>query len=103
MGVPWAEAATAGSLMGVKTILNEFIAYLQFAALPPGTLSPRSQLIMLYAMCGFANLGSLGIMIGGLATMAPERRADVVSLGAKSIVSGTLSTCLLGAVVGILG
>ena len=84
-------------------ILNEFIAYLQLAALPPGTLSPRSQPIMLYALCGFANLGSLGIMIGGLAAMAPERRADVVSLGAKSIASGTLSTCLLGAVVGILG
>lgn len=102
MGIPWAEASTAGSLMGVKTILNEFIAYLQMAALPAEALSPRSRLIMLYAMCGFANFGSLGIMIGGLATMAPERRDEVVSLGLKSIVSGTLATCLLGAVVGIL-
>ncbi|MSO20565.1 MAG: nucleoside:proton symporter [Acidobacteria bacterium] len=102
MGVPWAETATAGSLMGVKTILNEFIAYLQMAALPAEALSPRSRMIMLYAMCGFANFGSLGIMIGGLATMAPARRNDVVSLGLKSIVSGTLSTCLLGAVVGVL-
>jgi CNT family concentrative nucleoside transporter len=102
MGVPWAEASTAGSLMGVKTILNEFIAYLQLSALPAAALSARSRMIMLYAMCGFANFGSLGIMIAGLATMAPSRRDDVVSLGLKSIVSGTLATCLLGAIVGIL-
>ena len=102
MGIPWSEAVTAGSLMGIKTILNEFVAYLKLAALPPDALSERSRLIMLYAMCGFANFGSLGIMIGGLATMAPERRDDVVSLGLKSIVSGTLSTCLIGAVVGAL-
>jgi CNT family concentrative nucleoside transporter len=88
--------------MGLKTILNEFVAYLRLAALPPDALSERSRLIMLYAMCGFANFGSLGIMIGGLATMAPERRDDVVSLGFKSIVSGTLSTCLIGAIVGAL-
>ena len=92
----------AGALMGVKTVLNEFIAYLKLAALPPDALSERSRLIMLYAMCGFANFGSLGIMIGGLATMAPERRDDVVSLGIKSIVAGTLSTCLIGAIVGAL-
>ena len=102
IGVPWAEATTAGALMGVKTVLNEFIAYVQLAGLPSDALSPRSRLIMLYAMCGFANFGSLGIMIGGLATMAPERRDDVVSLGVKSIVSGTLSTCLIGAIVGVL-
>jgi concentrative nucleoside transporter, CNT family len=102
MGVPWNEAPTAGALMGMKTILNEFVAYLKMAALPPDALSDRSRLIMLYALCGFANFGSLGIMIGGLATMAPERRDDVMSLGFKSIVSGTLSTCLIGAVVGAL-
>ena len=102
IGVPWTEAATAGSLMGIKTILNEFVAYLDLAKLPADALSPRSRLIMLYAMCGFANFGSLGIMIGGLATMAPERREDVISLGPKSIVSGTLSTLLLGAIVGVL-
>ncbi len=102
MGVPWDEAPTAGALMGMKTILNEFVAYLKMAALPPDALSERSRLIMLYAMCGFANFGSLGIMVGGLATMAPERRDDVVSLGLKSIVSGTLSTCLIGAIVGAL-
>jgi concentrative nucleoside transporter, CNT family len=102
IGIPWAEAATAGSLMGIKTILNEFVAYLDMAKLPADALSERSRLIMLYAMCGFANFGSLGIMIGGLATMAPERRDDIISLGPKSIVSGTLSTLLLGAVVGVL-
>jgi CNT family concentrative nucleoside transporter len=101
-GIPWAEAPTAGALMGMKTILNEFVAYLKLAALPADALSDRSRLIMLYAMCGFANFGSLGIMIGGLATMAPARRDDVVSLGFKSIISGTLSTCLIGAIVGVL-
>jgi CNT family concentrative nucleoside transporter len=72
------------------------------AQLPPEALSDRSRLIMLYAMCGFANFGSLGIMIGGLATMAPERRDDIVALGMKSIVSGTIATLLMGAVVGLL-
>ncbi|HTH34758.1 MAG TPA: nucleoside transporter C-terminal domain-containing protein [Xanthobacteraceae bacterium] len=102
MGIPWSEAVTAGGLMGIKTILNELIAYLQLAALPDGALSPRSRLIMLYAMCGFANFGSLGIMMAGLSTMCPEKRDEVVSLGLKSIVSGTLTTCLLGAIVGML-
>jgi concentrative nucleoside transporter, CNT family len=102
MGIPWKEAVTAGGLMGMKTILNEFIAYVELSKLPADALDPRSRLIMLYAMCGFANFGSLGIMIGGLATMAPERRDDIVSLGLKSIVSGTLATCLMGAIVGVL-
>jgi concentrative nucleoside transporter, CNT family len=102
MGIPWAEAATAGTLMGVKTVLNELVAYFQFAQLPPEAFTPRSRLIMLYAMCGFANFASLGIMIAGLSTMAPDRRAEVVSLGWKSIVSGTLATCLMGAIVGVL-
>ena len=101
-GHPVGPGATAGGLMGIKTILNEFIAYVELAKLPPDALDPRSRLIMLYAMCGFANFGSLGIMIGGLATMAPERRDDIVSLGLKSIVSGTLATCLIGAIVGVL-
>jgi CNT family concentrative nucleoside transporter len=102
MGIPWNEAVTAGGLMGMKTILNEFIAYVELAKLPADALDPRSRLIMLYAMCGFANFGSLGIMIAGLGTMAPERRDDVVSLGFKSIVSGTIATCLMGAIVGML-
>jgi concentrative nucleoside transporter, CNT family len=102
MGVPWSEAVTAGSLMGIKTVLNELIAYLELAKLPADALDPRSRLIMLYALCGFANFGSLGIMIAGLTVMAPERRKDIISLGAKSIVSGTLATCLTGAIAGLL-
>jgi CNT family concentrative nucleoside transporter len=102
MGIPWDEAHAAGGLMGIKTVLNEFIAYVELSKLPPETLDARSRLIMLYAMCGFANFGSLGIMIAGLSTMAPERRDDVLSLGLKSILSGTLATCLMGAIVGVL-
>jgi concentrative nucleoside transporter, CNT family len=102
MGIPWAEAPTAGALMGIKTVLNEFIAYLELAKLPADALSDRSRLIMLYALCGFANFASLGIMIAGLTTMAPERRDDILALGLRSIVSGTLSTCLMGAIVGVL-
>jgi len=102
MGVPWSEAPAAGALMGTKTILNELLAYLQLARLPEGTLSPESRLIMTYAMCGFANFGSLGIMLGGLASMVPERRGELVSLGPRSLVSGTLATCMTGAVVGLV-
>ena len=102
MGIPASEAVTAGSLMGVKTILNEFLAYLQLAALPAEALSERSRLIMTYALCGFANLGSLGILIGGMGAMAPERRAEITALGPRSIVAGTLATAFTGAVVGLI-
>jgi CNT family concentrative nucleoside transporter len=102
-GVPWSEATVAGSLMGTKTVLNEFLAYLQLSRLPDDSLSPRSLLIMTYAMCGFANPGSLGIMIGGLGTMAPERRDEIVALGFRSILAGTLATLMTGAVVGLIG
>ena len=102
-GIPWSEVTTAGSLMGTKTVLNEFLAYLQLSRLPEGSLSPRSLLIITYAMCGFANPGSLGIMIGGMGTMAPERRDEIVALGLRSIVAGTLATLMTGAVVGIIG
>jgi CNT family concentrative nucleoside transporter len=102
IGIPWEQAKAAGALMGIKTILNELIAYLEMSKLPADALDPRSRLIMLYAMCGFANFGSLGIMIGGLSVMAPERRDEIVALGLKSIVSGTLATLLMGAVVGLL-
>ena len=102
MGIPWSESLAAGSLMGVKTVLNELIAYLQLSRLEAGTLSARSTLIMTYAMCGFANPGSLGIMIGGLGTMVPERRHEIVALGLRAVVAGTLATCMTGAVVGLL-
>jgi CNT family concentrative nucleoside transporter len=103
MGIPWNEAITAGGLMGTKTILNELLAYIDLSRLPPEALSHRSQLIMTYAMCGFANPGSLGIMIGGMGTMAPGRRNEIVALGLRSIIAGTLATCMTGAVVGIIG
>ncbi|MCK1714704.1 MULTISPECIES: nucleoside transporter C-terminal domain-containing protein [unclassified Bradyrhizobium] len=102
MGLPWDQAVTAGSLMGTKTVLNELIAYVDLSKLGPDALDARSRLIMLYAMCGFANFASLGIMIGGLGVMAPERREEINALGLKSIVSGTLTTCLMGAIVGVL-
>ena len=101
-GIPWSEAPVAGSLMGTKTVLNEFIAYIDLAKLDPAALSERSRIIMTYALCGFANLGSLGILIGGLGAMVPERRAEIVSLGMKSIVSGTLATLATGATVGMI-
>jgi CNT family concentrative nucleoside transporter len=103
MGVEWREAGVAGSLLGTKVVLNEMLAYIQMAGLPEGALSPRSRLIMLYALCGFANLGSVGIMIGGMGAISPERRPEVVALGLRSIVAGTLATMMTGCVVGMLG
>ncbi len=100
-GIPWAEAQTAGYLMGTKTILNELLAFLELAKTPATLLSPRSRLIMTYALCSFANFGSLGILIGGLGSMVPERRTEVVSLGVKALVAGTLATCMTGAVVSL--
>lgn len=102
IGIPWSEAVTAGSLMGTKTVLNELLAYLDLAGLPKGALSDRSRLILIYAMCGFANFGSLGIMIGGMGAMAKERRDEIVSLGLRSIVAGTIATCMTGALVGVI-
>jgi CNT family concentrative nucleoside transporter len=102
IGIPWSESVTAGSLMGTKTVLNELLAYLDLAALPKGALSERSRLILIYAMCGFANFGSLGIMIGGMGAMAKERRDEIVGLGLKSIVAGTIATCMTGALVGVI-
>jgi CNT family concentrative nucleoside transporter len=101
--VPWQEAGTAAALMGTKTVLNEFVAYVDFAKLPADMFDPRTRLIMSYALCGFANFGSAGIMIGGIGIMIPERRAEVAQLGMRSIISGTLATCMSGAVVGWIG
>jgi len=102
MGIPWSESNVTGALMGTKTVLNEFLGYLELAGLPEGSLSDRTRLIMTYAMCGFANFGSLGIMIGGMGAMAKERRGEIVGLGIKSIVAGTIATCMTGALVGML-
>jgi len=103
IGVPWAESAQAAALMGTKTALNEFVAYLDLAKLPEGALGPQSRLIVTYSLCGFANFGSLGILVGGLGAMIPERRREITALGLRSIISGTIATCLSGAVAGLLG
>jgi CNT family concentrative nucleoside transporter len=102
IGVPWPETGAASILMATKTVLNEFVAYLNFSQLPPDSFSPRTRMILTYALCGFANFGSLGIMIGGLGVMVPERRHEIVGLGLRSIVSGTLATCMSGALAGAL-
>jgi CNT family concentrative nucleoside transporter len=103
IGIPWSECLTAGALLGKKVALNELLAYLDLAALPAEALSPRSRLLLVYAMCGFANFGSLGIMLGGLSTMLPpERRAELTGLGLKSVAAGLLSTCLAAAMVGLV-
>jgi concentrative nucleoside transporter, CNT family len=102
IGIPAPQVPAAAALMGTKTVLNEFVAYVDLAHLPAEALDPRSRLIMTYALCGFANFGSLGILIGGMGAMVPERRAEIVALGLRSILSGTLATCMSGAVVGIL-
>ncbi|HTW35257.1 MAG TPA: nucleoside transporter C-terminal domain-containing protein, partial [Rhizomicrobium sp.] len=101
-GIPWSEAKTAGALMGEKTVLNEFVAYLKLAALPKDALDPRARLIMLYAMCGFANPGSVGIMIAGMGGMIPERRDELVPLAMRALVSGTMASGLTGAIIGFL-
>lgn len=102
LGVPWDQAVTAGSLMGTKTVLNELIAYLQMASLPPGTLDPRTTLIVIYALCGFANPGSVGILIAGLSSLVPERRDEIVPLALRALFSGTLASSLTGAMIGLL-
>jgi len=102
IGIPWNEASKAGELIGVKTILNEFLAYVKLAGLGEAELSARSRLVMTYALCGFANFGSLGIMIGGLVAMAPSRRADILDLAPRTIIAGSLATLMTAAVVGVL-
>ena len=102
IGVPWDQSDTAAGLMATKIVLNEFVAYIDLGGLPAAALDPHARLIMVYAMCGFANFGSVGILIGGLGAMMPERRREVVELGLRSLVSGTITTCLSGAVAGLL-
>jgi CNT family concentrative nucleoside transporter len=102
MGIPWAEATTVGSLLGVKSVLNEFIAFIQLSAMPPEALSERSRLIAIYGLCGFANLASIGIQISGIGTMVPSRRGDLAELAWPAFVAATLGSCMTACVVGIV-
>jgi CNT family concentrative nucleoside transporter len=102
LGIPWSEAVQAGQLMGIKIVLTELMAYIEFASLPADALNARSDVIMTYALCGFANFISLGIMITGLVVMAPERREEIVSLAMKSLVAGTIATSTTACLIGIL-
>ncbi len=102
IGVPWNEAPAAGALMGTKAILNEYVAYLDLAALPAGTLGPRTMLITTYALCGVANLASVGLIVSTIGTLAPDRRAEVAALGIKSWVAGNMASLMTGAVMGIV-
>jgi CNT family concentrative nucleoside transporter len=102
MGVPAAEAATVGASLGTKMIVNEFVSYLELAQSGGAGLSDRSRLILTYALCGFTNLGAVGIMVGGMTAMCPERRTDIVTLGLPALISGTIACCMTGAVVGVL-
>ena len=102
MGIPWAEAQLAGSLLGVKTILNEFVAYVNLAAIDARQLSEKSRLIMLYGLCGFANLSSVGILLSGIGTMIPERKDDLIAVSGKALIGATLASCFTGLVVGVI-
>ncbi len=102
IGVPWAEAQAAGALMGTKAVLNEYVAYLELAALPAGTLGPRSLLIVTYALCGVANLASVGLLVSTIGTLCPERRAEAAGLGIKSWIAGNLATAMTGAWIGLI-
>ena len=102
LGIPWAEATSTGQLLGTKVVLNELMAYIQLAELPPGSLSERSALTMAYSICGFGNFGSIGIMIGGIGAIVPKRRLEIAQLGLKSILAGNMATCMTGAIAGLL-
>jgi CNT family concentrative nucleoside transporter len=102
IGVPWDQAPAAGALMGTKAILNEYVAYLDLAALPAGTLDPRSALIVTYALAGFANLASIGLLVSTIASLCPERRAEAAGLGVKSWIAGNLATLMTGAMIGLV-
>jgi CNT family concentrative nucleoside transporter len=103
MGVPWEDASTVGGLIGIKTILNEFVAYQELGlAVEAGVLQPRSILIASYALCGFANFGSLAILLGGIGGIAPERRHEIASLGLRAILGGSLTTFMTACVAGML-
>lgn len=102
LGVPWDQAPQAGALMGTKAILNEYVAYLDLAGLPAQAFDPRSKLIVTYALCGFANLASIGLLVSTIGTLAPSRRAEVAGLGIKSWIAGNFASALTGAIIGLI-
>jgi concentrative nucleoside transporter, CNT family len=102
MGVPWNEAQTAGWILGVKMVLTEFVAFLKLAAIPEGEMTERTRILLTYATCGFANIGSVGITVAGYGAMMPDRRPELLQLIWKALAAGFLATCLSAAVVGAL-
>lgn len=102
IGIPWAESTQAGAVLGTKLVLNELVAYIQLAAVPVTDLSPHSRMILTYALCGFANFGSLGITLGGVGALVPERRVELFQLAPKTLISGTIVNCITGAIVGVV-
>ena len=102
MGIEWAEAPFAGTLLGVKVVLNELIAYIQLGAADAGEVGPRTRLILTYGLCGFTNFGSVGILVGGLSALVPERRAEVLRLAPRTLISGTIVACMTGSIAGLV-
>ena len=102
IGIPWAESTQGGALLGTKLVLNELVAYIQLAAVPVTDLSAHSRLILTYALCGFANFGSLGITLGGIAALVPERRSELFELAPRTLISATIVNCITGAIVGLV-
>ena len=101
MGIPWSEAASAAELLGLKLATNEFVAYIQLGGLDPEYFSERTKVIVLYALCGFANFSSIGILISGIGAMAPERIKDLIQVSGKALVGATLASCFSGLIAGL--
>jgi len=102
IGVPWAEATQGGALLGTKLVLNELVAFVKLGAIPPAELSEHTRVILTYALCGFANFGSLGIMLGGIGALVPERRNELLVLAPRTLISGTIVNCITGAIAGLV-
>ena len=102
MGVHWDEALKAGYLLGVKLMLTEFIAFIQLGAVPAGEMTERTRMILTYALCGFANVGSVGITVTGMGVLMPERRTEIIGIVWKALIAGFLATCMTGALVGAM-
>ncbi|MBU4137081.1 MAG: NupC/NupG family nucleoside CNT transporter, partial [Alphaproteobacteria bacterium] len=101
-GVEWSEAGKAGWLLGVKLTLTEFVAFIELGKVPVGEMSERTRMLMTYALCGFANIGSVGITVTGLSVLMPERREEVLGMVWKALFAGFLATLMAAAVVGAL-